>query len=154
MKFLIFNIAILGALYYLFTADANGVRDMTSSAHQAVDRIETIASSAVEEARKLASKSTSVKESAPPVLAPKPEPRRIVPSPVKTVETTRPVPSPATVETPPPPLPPEPVEMIAEKAERNETTDAVPQKSLGERRKELLNMAQNMELFYLRKAGE
>ncbi|MAE44061.1 MAG: hypothetical protein CMF63_03570 [Magnetovibrio sp.] len=155
MKFLIFNIAIFGALYYLFTTDVSGARDMmTNSAHQAVNRVETLASSVLAEARNFASKRTSAKEIPPPTLAPKPESKRIVPSPVKTEETAPPVMSPVTVEPPSPPSPPEPVEMAVEMAGSDETTEAISPKNLGERRKELLDMARNMELFYLRKAGE
>lgn len=138
MKFLIFNIAIVGALYYLFTTDVNGARDMTNMANQAVGRIETLASSAVIEARKFASKRTSLKKAAPPVLEPTPSASRIVASPVAVN----------------PPPPPEPVETVADKAGSDGTTEVVPPKSPGERRRELLDMAQNMELFYLRKAGE
>ena len=155
MKFLIFNIAIFGALYYLFTTDVSGARDMmTNSAHRAVNRVETLASSALAEARNFASKQTSVKEIPPPTLAPKPESKRIVPSPVKIEETAPPAMSPVTVEPLSPPSPPEPVEMAVEKAGSGETTEAISPKSLGERHKELLDMAQNMELFYLRKARE
>jgi hypothetical protein len=158
MKFLIFNIAIVGALYYLFTTDVSGARDtMTNSAHQAVNRVEMLVSSALAEARNFASKRISVKEIPPPTLAPKPESKRIVPSLVKTEETAPPVMSPVTVEPPSPPSPPsppEPVEMAVEKAGSGETTETISPKSLGERHKELLDMAQNMELFYLRKAGE
>lgn len=154
MKFLIFNIAIVGALYYLFTTDPNGGRDMTNSAHQAIDRIETLASSAVVEAHKFASKQTSEIETATPVPAAKPGSKRIVPSRVKIEETAPPVPSPVAVEPPTQRLPWKPVEMIAEQAGSNEVTEAMPPKSVGERRRELLDMVQNMELLYLRKVGE
>ena len=138
MKFLIFNIAILGALYYLFKTDVNDTRDMANMANQAVGRIEILASSAVAKARKFASKRTNLKETTPPVFEPKPPAPRIVSSPVAAD----------------PPSPPEPVEMVAEKPGSDEAPAAIPVKSPGERRRELLDMAQNMELFYLRKAGE
>lgn len=136
MKFLMFNIAIIGALYYLFTNDVNGAREMTNSAQQTVNRIEMIASSAVAEVRK----QTNVKETALP--APETAPKQ---------ESLAPISSPVSISTRPQPVP---EEMIAETPINEEPAEVVPAKSTTERRRELLEMAQNMELFYLRKAGQ
>ena len=136
MKFLIFNITIISALYYLFTNDVNGAREMTNSTQQTVSRIEMIASSAMAEVRK----QTGEKEIAQPApeLAPKQE---ILP----------PVSSPVNIATRPQPAP---EEMIAGSPVNEEPAEVVPAKSSTERRRELLEIAQNMELFYLRKGGQ
>ncbi len=136
MKFLIFNIAIISALYYLFTNDVNDARNITNDVRQAISQIETMASSAVAETHQ----QTSVKETAQsdPEFEPKPESLPLIPPPVSIAMRPQMVPE----------------EIVAVTPVNDEPAEVISVKSSAERRNELLEMAQNMELLYLRNAGK
>lgn len=48
MRFLLFNVVVLGALFYLFTADKTDIRAATDNAHAVVSRAGTLADQAVD----------------------------------------------------------------------------------------------------------
>jgi hypothetical protein len=47
MRFLLFNLVVAGALFYLFTADKTGVQSAAGAAHSVIDKIEDLATKTV-----------------------------------------------------------------------------------------------------------
>lgn len=56
MRFLLFNIVVFGALFYLFTADKTDIRAATDNAHAVVSRAETLANQTVDRVNTLIGK--------------------------------------------------------------------------------------------------
>ena len=48
MRFLLFNVVVLGALFYLFTADRTDIQAATDNAHAVVSRAGNLANQAVD----------------------------------------------------------------------------------------------------------
>ena len=48
MRFLLFNLVVVGALYYLFTADHADIQNVAANAHATVDKVERMATTAVD----------------------------------------------------------------------------------------------------------
>jgi hypothetical protein len=136
MKFLIFNIATIGALYYLFTNDVNGTDAVAGNVQQTINRFEKVASSIVSEARE----QIPIKEAIQTQPTPKHEKELEIPPGLQEEVVAQ--------------LNLAMVEPVIENTISDEPVDDTPTKSTAERRKELLAMAKNMELYYLKKAVE
>lgn len=136
MKFLIFNIATIGALYYLFTNDVNGTDAVAGNVQQTINRFEKVASSIVSEARE----QIPIKEAIQIQPTSKHEKELEIPPGLQEEVVAQ--------------LNPAMVEPVIENTISDEPVDDTPTKSTAERRKELLAMAKNMELYYLKKAVE
>jgi len=144
MKFFAFNIAIIAALYYLFTNDVNHYRDIKNDARKGISRIETLASSAMSEVLE----QTNQKEMVQSMPTPNTKSALPLVSPLISIATrAQPVSDNTRVR-------PELDNATVADSVNDEAGEEIPTKSPAEKRKDLLEMAQNMELLYLRKAGE
>jgi hypothetical protein len=149
MKFLIFNIAIIGALYYLFSSEVNETNDMAGKAQHIIERIETQAMSVVDQVREQARVNEDLEPAPAPALEAQP------PRPVLQTEVLPPPAPPLVNAEATTPVSPALLEMGAQQTFKDEPAEeTIPLKSVAERRDELLEMAQNMELYFLRKAGK
>jgi hypothetical protein len=159
MKFLIFNIAVAAALIFLFTADKVDLQVAVTQAHEAAGEVKKIARKIAGDGRSLIRKAAGdVEEKAPVVEAPKPvapEPVAPPPAPVRLAKAPEAIAA-------PPPLPPE---VAARRAEilsgvmAPETGSPVLKQgeklmTSSERRRELLSLAEEMELLYARSLGQ
>jgi hypothetical protein len=59
MKFLVFNLIVVGALGYLFTADRGDIRSVADTAHAAVERVESLAVDTVDKVNGFVGKETA-----------------------------------------------------------------------------------------------
>ncbi len=171
MKFLIFNLTVAAALFYLVTADRSEFQVAAGRVHDVAGEIKTMAKDAVDEGRRMLGRKTSRAEPAP-AQAP-----RLADAVKKVTETripaTPPPAPPADTKAEPPPVPntavaksPVPVPPVIEPAvaqRRDEVLKGVApderRLSLKEgermmtpeqRRKELFSLAEEMELLYAR----
>lgn len=146
MKFLIFNLAVGLALFYLVTADRSEFQAAAGRVHDAAGEIKSIAKEAVDEGRRMLDRKISRAEPAPP------------PAPVQQT-APRPPPEPA----PPEALPQAEAVPHAVAKRRDEILNGLaplpPGLALKEgermmtpeqRRKELFSLAEEMELLYAR----
>jgi len=178
MKFLLFNLAVAAALGYLFFADRGQVQETAGRMHDAARDLRTFARQAYDkapqlvQAQKPSKKPVRVPEEAaaagptespeapepavPAAAAPKPAiaDRGEVPQPPPVASLT-----PATAETRPIRLIPDPAtakrrrEVLEGRPPRDVTPGLKPGERLmspSERRKELLTLSEEMDLFYAR----
>lgn len=173
MKFLIFNLTVAAALFYLVTADRSEFQAAAGRVHDAAGEIKTMAEEAVDEGRKMLGRKTSRVEPAPAPV----QPARLADAAKKVPETrvpaTPPPAPPADTTAEPPPAPktavaksPAPMPTVIEPAvakRRDEVLKGVApaERRLSlkagermmtpeQRRKELFNLAEEMELLYAR----
>lgn len=175
MKFLLFNLAVAAALGYLFFADRTQLQDTAGRMHDAAQDLRTFAKQAYDKAPQLTRQSTPSIETAartPKTVVesgPKPVPQIAQPAApaaqpgIERDDPPRPPPVKAETReaaaTDPVRLTPDP-ETVARRREVLEgrpPQDARPTlkagerlMSPGERRKELMTLAEEMELFYAR----
>ena len=89
MRFLLFNLVVAGALFYLFTADRDDIRNVASTAHATVDQMEELTYTAVDTVNGLVEEKADFKA---PVFEPVLPPEHVAAA------------RPAEVETPPQPV--------------------------------------------------
>ena len=94
MRFLLFNLVVAGALFYLFTADRSDIHGVASTAHATVDQVEELTYTAVDTVNGFIEEKADFKA---PVFDPLPPRMEIRPEIVA-------APAPALVETPPSPV--------------------------------------------------
>jgi hypothetical protein len=94
MRFLLFNLVVAGALFYLFTADRSDIHGVASTAHATVDQVEELTYTAVDTVNGFIEEKADFKA---PVFDPLPPRMEIQPEIVA-------APAPALVETPPSPV--------------------------------------------------
>ncbi len=94
MRFLLFNLVVAGALFYLFTADRDDIRGVASSAHATLDQMEELTYTAVDTVNGFMEEKAGIQT---PEFAPIAAPTEIQPAPLAT-------PQPAGLENPPLPL--------------------------------------------------
>lgn len=179
MKFLIFNLAVAAALAFLFTADRGDVQRVAGQVHDAVGGITDYARKAIDTGVAAIGKTvaaTPVKPSAPPSVESRVEAQPVAPEPptsalARQSEPPRPPvpPSTSVAKVRPPteaisPAPPGLDPAVAQR--RREVLDGIASAesapalkegarlmSAADRRKELLSLAEEMELLYARSVG-
>ena len=170
MKFLIFNLAVAAALVFLFTADRGDVQKMAGQVHDAAADVKAYAKRTLDKGQK-------VLDPAPAVREARLEPVQQA-APARTQEKPRPVPTPpaqasrvaeAAPAAPVPPVASRPAAAPLKAAvaqRRQEVLDGIPPgtpvaaipelkdgttlMNASDRRKELLSLAEEMELLYAR----
>ncbi len=167
MKFLIFNLTVAAALFYLVTADRAEFQAAAGRVHDVAGEIKSMAEDAVDKGRKVLDEKTSRAEPAPAMMP---------------VETAEKQPQARTPAEPPPPAPEAAPEIAVAKApvaaapvavaivtdpavakRRDEILGGVAAEEPGfalkegarmmtpaQRRRELFNLAEEMELLYAR----
>lgn len=128
MKFLIFNLAVGLALFYLVTADRSEFQAAAGRVHDAAGEIKSIAKEAVDEGRRMLDRKISRAEPAPPEALPQAEavPHAVAKRRDEILNGLA-------------PLPPG---LALKEGERMMTPE--------QRRKELFSLAEEMELLYAR----
>lgn len=172
MKFLVFNLAVAAALVFLFTADRGDMQKMAAQVHDAAADVKAYARQTLDKSEKILEPGPA-KE--PVAVKPEPPAAPVKSAPEQAKETPlAPVPPAATPQQPGPPaktaraIPARPLTPDVAKR-RQEVLDGVPPAAptvsrsatprlkegatlmtAGERRKELLTLAEEMELLYAR----
>ncbi len=160
MKFLIFNLTVAAALFYLVTADRSEFQAAAGRVHDAAGEIKSMAEDAMDKGRKALEKKTSRAEPAPaPVKMEKVEKVETVEkSPPPVPETTL-AKAPVAAQAAARPVVTEPAvakrrdEILGGMTAANSAValeDGERMMNPQQRRKELFNLAEEMELLYAR----
>lgn len=150
MKFLMFNLVVAAALVFLFAGDKGDLAAIAGKAERAVEQIKTKAVEVIKPAEEVSQKPVSAPAAAPVPAIEKKAPPAPKPPPVAKAETAPPVPEKTVAaRTPQPPLPPEVKKRRAEVL--NDAGAPAPKAgkfmSSGDRKRELLMLSEEMELF-------
>lgn len=163
MKFLLFNFAVIAALFFLFNPDRADLHALADRAYETVGMAREKAESVVDKVTSPPSEIQAVRppiqqaaEPAPTPIAPKPEDKPVPAAPIKQAAVQPPVEAPAPVAA----ITPEKTLDSAVAQRRAEVLGldapaAGPAEeklmSAEQRRRELFTLAEEMELFYVRR---
>lgn len=169
MKFLIFNLAVAAALVFLFTADRGDVQKVAGQVHDAAADVKAYAKRTLDKGQNVLDKGTvaakpppiPAQQTAPVVTPEKPPPAPTIPS---TRQATQIADSSSMARgAPNPALPPDVVKRreevlnglppAAPPAARPVLKEGTKLMPSVDRRKELLSLAEEMELLYARSIG-
>lgn len=165
MKFLLFNFAVIAALFVLFNPDRADLYALADRAYETVgmarEKTESVVAKVTPPMESKAGEpapaaALPTAEPVPATVAPKPEREAAAPSPVKQVAAQRPVeaPAPAVVAASGKKLDPAVAQRRAEVLGLDAPAAGPAEEKLmsaEQRRRELFTLAEEMELFYVRR---
>ena len=166
MKFLLFNFAVIAALFFLFNPDRADLHALADRAYETVgmarekaesvvDKV-TLPPSEIQAVRPIPAPIQQAAEPAPTPIAPKPEDKPVPAAPIKQAAVQPPVEAPAPVAaiTPEKTLDPAVAQRRAEVLGLDAPAAGPAEEKLmsaEQRRRELFTLAEEMELFYVRR---